>query len=805
MKCKCKIYSVLLLGITAGFIISTCLQSLIVSNLSTETTQTNGGSWSKRDYMVDGTGNSIRNPVRDSRESSKNTITTTAPPPPLKMKEAQREEESNRVFLTRRQSRGVMEDKGERASQPLLMSEEISSRQPLTIGVITSKERLSTHCTSIHNTWAKSYPGKVIYFTVGEDVSSMPRLPHSMKVVSLDPAEQQDPSTASWDSKEFLVVKHLINQSQLKAIDWFVVISDGIYLNIETLKRKLEDYEPSDISGYIGSRLSSDENKCNPVAGIVYSRGLMKHLETRLPQCEEDGQSISECIALTGIHCTQAKETLKLFYHDKRSIVESASLFSVSELSQVITIYPIKYPKYMYRLHTFYLELEHNSSTSGAAKAIEDMTKLHPFVPTHLRSPHRLEGEKEEGEDSDEMRRLEPTSQISLSQQPAPSVRPPHPPKNKFEINFWDYFNQTRIMSVFSEQPSSGIIGGLREEARYVLTKAIYIANQGVPLSERLMFEKLENGYHRTDPMRGSEYILDFVFRKTLDRNTRVRKRINILRPFHESVVPINPPLNKKRVNFIVTLSGLSNRLEQFLRNFERNVFTQKEDASLTIVLYEGPESNKVHELVNKYTQRHSSANINIIETQGNFARGVGLHQGTHPFKDHELLFFVDVDLEVKTDFIHRCQLNTIQNKQVYFPIFFKLYNLDFVNKYYKGNESQFLSRHNGHWAHYSYGMVCIYASDYRRSGGFNSKIRGWGEEDIDLLNRVISKGLEIFRAPDPGLIHLWHRKECDKSKIASKRAYKHCLQSKAENLADRTELAHYVFQKEISNGNDVL
>lgn len=258
--------------------------------------------------MVDGTGNSIRNPVRDSRESSKNTITTTAPPPPLKMKEAQREDESNRVFLTRRQSRGVMEDKGERASQPLLMSEEISSRQPLTIGVITSKERLSTHCTSIHNTWAKSYPGKVIYFTVGEDVSSMPRLPHSMKVVSLDPAEQQDPSTASWDSKEFLVVKHLINQSQSKAIDWFVVISDGIYLNIETLKRKLEDYEPSDISGYIGSRLSSDENKCNPVAGIVYSRGLMKHLETRLPQCEEDGQSISECIALTGIHCTQAKE-----------------------------------------------------------------------------------------------------------------------------------------------------------------------------------------------------------------------------------------------------------------------------------------------------------------------------------------------------------------------------------------------------------------------------------------------------------------------------------------------------------------
>ena len=311
MKCKCKIYSVLLLGITAGFIISTCLQSLMVSNLSTETTQTNGGSWSKRDYTVD----SNTDPAWDSTESSTNKITTTAPPPPsLKMKDAQ-VEENNRVFLTKRQSRGVMEDRRERASQPLLLSEEIISRQSLTIAVITSKERLSTHCTSIHNTWAKRYPGKVIYFTVGEDVSSMPRLPHSMKVISLDAAEQQNPSSASWDSKEFLVIKYLINYLQSKSIDWFMVISDGVYLNTGTLKTRLEDYEPSDISGYIGRRLSSDEDKCNPMAGIVYSRGLMKHLETHLPQCEEDGQSISECITLTGIHCTQAKEVSQLLFY----------------------------------------------------------------------------------------------------------------------------------------------------------------------------------------------------------------------------------------------------------------------------------------------------------------------------------------------------------------------------------------------------------------------------------------------------------------------------------------------------------
>lgn len=357
-------------------------------------------------------------------------------------------------------------------------------------------------------------------------------------------------------------------------------------------------------------------------------------------------------------------------------------------------------------------------------------------------------------------------------------------------------------MSVYHEQPSRGIIGGLREEARYALTKAIYLANQGLSPDQRLIFEKLENGYHRVDPMRGSEYILDFVFRKSSDRNMRVKKRVGLLRPYHETVVPVPTAEQLNRVNFVVTLSGLSNRLEQFLANFEKNILNQKEDATLTIALFEGSDKAKVHGLADQYNSRYSSSPIKIIDLKGEFARGVGLHHGAVHFKEHELLFLVDVDLEINNEFLRRCRLNTIRSKQVYFPIFYKLYNLEFVNKYYRGNDSQFLSRKNGHWAHYSYGMVCIYASDYQKSGGYNIEMRGWGEEDIDLLNRVMSAGLEIFRAPDPGLIHLWHRKICNKEAILSSKGYLHCLQSKAENLADRTELAQYIFEKELKEGN---
>ena len=490
--------------------------------------------------------------------------------------------------------------------------------------------------------------------------------------------------------------------------------------------------------------------------------------------------------------------------------MESADLFSRRGLEKALVIHPVKYPKFMYRLHSYFKELEYNNSLQIAKASAGIIHSSRPFIPAHLRSPFQIPigGDK---------------SSPSPQQQPVPvscpvpgksegggaggggggvMIRPRHVPKNKFEINYWEYFNQTRLMSIMQESPARGIIGGIREEARYALTKAIYLANQGVQQSQRYVFDKLENGYHRVDPMRGSEFILDFVFRRQADRSTRIRKRLSILRPFHETVVPVDVPEGLPTVNFVVVLSGLSHRLEHFMMQYERNVLQFNEDATLTIVLFETPDASKVRLLVQQYITRYQGAKITVTDTPGVFARGVGLHRGTEHFDDDQLLFFVDVDLDISTDFLQRCRLNTIRNKQVYFPVFFKLYNQDFVNKYHRGNSSMLISRHKGHWAHYSYGMVCIYASDYRKSGGFDLEMKGWGEEDVDLFNRVLDKNIEVFRAPDPGLIHNWHSKMCEKTSVTNTVAYEHCLQSKGENLADRIELAQYVFEKEKERGN---
>ena len=47
--------------------------------------------------------------------------------------------------------------------------------------------------------------------------------------------------------------------------------------------------------------------------------------------------------------------------------------------------------------------------------------------------------------------------------------------------------------------------------------------------------------------------------------------------------------------------------------------------------------------------------------------------------------------------------------------------------------------------------------------GGFDTSIRGWGLENVDRFgNFVDHPEIEVFRTADPGVIRVYHRKNCD-------------------------------------------
>ena len=86
-----------------------------------------------------------------------------------------------------------------------------------------------------------------------------------------------------------------------------------------------------------------------------------------------------------------------------------------------------------------------------------------------------------------------------------------------------------------------------------------------------------------------------------------------------------------------------------------------------------------------------------------------------------------------------------------------------------------------------------MYKSDYTLVGGMDTAVQGWGDEDVQFFQKVIRRRLDVLRAPDPALSHRWHEKQCPKSLTSSQ--YKHCLSSQRENLADRKELAAYIYK----------
>jgi len=96
-----------------------------------------------------------------------------------------------------------------------------------------------------------------------------------------------------------------------------------------------------------------------------------------------------------------------------------------------------------------------------------------------------------------------------------------------------------------------------------------------------------------------------------------------------------------------------------------------------------------------------------------------------------------------------------------------------------------------GYWRQSGYGILSVYNSDFLDTGGFDLEIRGWGREDVDLVDRFIARNVSVFRVVDTGLVHIFHSISCDPSLDAAQ--YQMCLGSKAHSYASVKKLASFI------------
>lgn len=232
--------------------------------------------------------------------------------------------------------------------------------------------------------------------------------------------------------------------------------------------------------------------------------------------------------------------------------------------------------------------------------------------------------------------------------------------------------------------------------------------------------------------------------------------------------VALKQRIDEPRIHLIVPYSDRATRLRVLLENV-RDLRNAGADVVVVVCVLESQQTDadvatEISREVfgdKKAWQAVVTLSTNSGDADGAFSRGVALRDAVrdHVYSSNDVVFLCDVDLVLTNGFIERCAHNSILGQQIYYPVFYSLYPY--------GNSEPAVKQFNGFWRISSYGMACFRKQDFEDVDAFHdaeTRFRGWGSEDVYLWEKVRNhSSLVAFRAVEPGLIHRWHSKECDR------------------------------------------
>jgi chondroitin sulfate synthase len=310
-------------------------------------------------------------------------------------------------------------------------------------------------------------------------------------------------------------------------------------------------------------------------------------------------------------------------------------------------------------------------------------------------------------------------------------------------------------------------------------------------------YKDLLYGYRRLNPLHGPDYMLDLllVYRKFKGKRKMtvpVRRHAYLQQAFLEPELRsvATNVTSAVRVNFVLPLAGRYKTFLRFMDNLEECCFSREGTfVSLAVVLFhEAGEADEILSRITVARSRFPHIEIRVENVPGAFSRGVGLQRAANLFPRDALMVFMDVDIYIHQDFIHRIKLNTVMGRSVYYPIVFSQYDPQMTGV---PNSISSYSDDTGYWRDHGYGILSVYNGDFLDTGGFDLEIRGWGREDVELASNFIARNFTIFRAVDTSLIHIFHSITCDPNLDPAQ--YQMCLGSKARSFASIKKLSKYV------------
>ena len=280
----------------------------------------------------------------------------------------------------------------------------------------------------------------------------------------------------------------------------------------------------------------------------------------------------------------------------------------------------------------------------------------------------------------------------------------------------------------------------------------------------------VETVLQRVDPSRGIDYFLQLTDHSEI-------KSGHFRSEFHHVLREIEPPrvtsMNSPncgsiKVNFVVATPPVSRGFQRFMLSFENSFLARNppELVSLLVVLYSDGKFKKydkdlfsVVTLLDLYRKKYPKGDLRLITTRNPYSRKETVEIASKEYPTYELLFLADIHIDFSMQFIERCRMNAVENEQVYFPMVFSPYDpvefhksrikFPYATKFKIGEKM-------GAWMPESYHLVCVFNYDLVKVLNANQNGEE-SEKNWNLLNEFIKYDqLRIFRAVEPGLVHLW-------------------------------------------------
>ena len=449
-------------------------------------------------------------------------------------------------------------------------------------------------------------------------------------------------------------------------------------------------------------------------------------------------------------------------------------------VNNAITLHPIKNPAYMYRLHSHFM-----------SERIQDLQHDEVKLQRVLRNMDLLIQANGNGLSLQEKQSL----------QDGRDLHHELPTENTEK---WDMYASKWFLD---DNSLKSVPHALNAELRDSVEKTKELLHEEVrknPNIKQLKLEKINHGYRRYNPMHGLQHMIEVTVNGKIQRSnpgqtkithTSQKRHFYTQKSFGNLVYKAEPLDNMPPyVHFLVPLSERLETFRRFMENFELVCLEQRKRVKLVVAYSSSVSSPHEHkDIMKEYQEKYPEADLIWLDVAGDFSRGIALSLAADNFDQSALLFFCDVDFFFNSEFIDRCRMNTALGKRVYFPMVFSQFDPDltYINKA-KPDTHFTINKDAGIWRSYAYGAACIYHQDLDAVGGFDTSIKGWGFEDVDLFEKFARHTeIEVFRAPDPGLIHVYHPVKCDPN--LSARQQIQCQGSKASALASQETLVRAI------------